>query len=71
MTKFQAKEIVFPFLFDLLGNKSLYCRENALRALYSSEDIHAVMQALEFLNANEQLLPHKKILADGLLSFLM
>ena len=69
MTKFQAKEIVFPFLFDLLGNKSLYCRENALRALYSSEDIHAVMQALEFLNANEQLLPHKKILADGLLSF--
>ena len=69
MTKFQAKEIVFPFLFDLLGNKSLYCRENALRALYSSEDIHAVMQALEFLNANEQLLPHKKILTDGLLSF--
>lgn len=62
MTKFQAKEIVFPFLFDLLGNKSLYCRENALRALYSSEDIHAVMQALEFLNANEQLLPHKKYL---------
>ena len=69
MTKFQAKEIVFPFLFDLLRNKSLYCRENALRALYSSEDIHAVMQALEFLNANEQLLPHKKILVDGLLSF--
>ena len=69
MTKFQAKEIVFPFLFDLLGNKSLYCRENALRALYSSEDIQAVMQALTFLDANEQLLPHKKILADGLLSF--
>ena len=69
MTKFQAKEMVFPFLFDLLGNKSLYCRENALRALYSSEDIHAVMQALTFLDANEQLLPHKKILADGLLSF--
>ena len=69
MTKFQAKEIVFPFLFDLLGNKSLYCRENALRALYSSEDIHAVMQALTFLDANEQLLLHKKILADGLLSF--
>lgn len=69
MTKFQAKEIVFPFLFDLLGNKSLYCRENALRALYSSEDIHAVMQALTFLDANEQLLPHEKILADGLLSF--
>lgn len=60
MTKFQAKEIVFPFLFDLLGNKSLYCRENALRALYSSEDIQAVMQALTFLDANEQLLPHKK-----------
>ena len=69
MTKFQTKEIVFPFLFDLLGNKSLYCRENALRALYSSEDIHAVMQALTFLDANEQLLPHEKILADGLLSF--
>ena len=69
MTKFQAKEIVFPFLFDLLGNKSLYCRENALRALYSSEDTHAVMQALTFLDANEQLLPHEKILADGLLSF--
>lgn len=69
MTKFQAKEIVFPFLFDLLGHKSLYCRENALRALYSSEDIHAVMQALTFLDANEQLLPHKKILTDGLLSF--
>ena len=69
MTKFQAKGIVFPFLFDLLGNKSLYCRENALRALYSSEDIHAVVQALTFLDANEQLLPHKKILTDGLLSF--
>ena len=33
-----------------------------MRALYSSEDIHAVMQALTFLDANEQLLPHKKIL---------
>ena len=27
------------------------------------------MQALTFLDANEQLLPHKKILTDGLLSF--
>lgn len=65
MTKFQAKEIVFPFLFDLLGNKSLYCRENALRALYSSEDIHAVMQALTFLDANERCFRMKKYLQMG------
>lgn len=69
MPKFQTKEIVFPFLFNLLKNESLYCRENALRALYSSEDVNVVMQALEFLNANMQLLPHEKIFVDGLLSF--
>ena len=65
MTKFQAKEIVFPFLLTCLEIKVSIAGRMLLRALYSSEDIHAVMQALTFLDANEQLLPHEKNLQMG------
>lgn len=55
-------------LFALLGRKNLYCRENALRALYASGDADAVARGLRALSRTG-LFHHNKLVTDGLLTF--
>ena len=43
-------QTLLEFLYWLLQQKSLYCRENALRALYASGSPDAVMTALNILD---------------------
>lgn len=60
--------IVIDMLLDLVKEENLYCRENALNALYSIGDAESVITALKILNKNSGY-HHPKMIADGLLSF--
>lgn len=55
-------------MFSMLSEPSLYARENALQALYTTGDPATVIRALKILNRSELFL-HGKILTDGLLNF--
>lgn len=52
----------------LLKEHSLYCRENALRAIYSTGDRGCVLEALRVVDESN-LFHHSKLLTDGLLTF--
>lgn len=55
-------------IFKLLDEKSLYCRENAMQALYSTGNVDCVIEALKKIDKSE-FFYHEKLIADGLLSF--
>lgn len=55
-------------LLDMVRSQNLYCRENALKALYSIGDVDAVMEALHILD-REEVYHNPKLLSDGLLLF--
>lgn len=61
-----------PMLLDmmmkLLQEPSLYCRENALQAIYSSGDCGCVLRALHAVDESRRF-HHAKLLTDGLLTF--
>ncbi len=52
----------------LLFEKSVYCRENALRALYALGDAEAVADAIRLLSSDAEV-HNEKLLADGMNSF--
>jgi HEAT repeat protein len=56
------------FLRHLLSNHSVFCRENALKALYNLGDAVAVADAVETLSADARL-HNEKLLSDGMNSF--
>lgn len=55
-------------LLSLLNEPSLYCRENAMQAIYTAGDPDLVVQALRIVNAGSCYYS-SKLLADGLLNF--
>lgn len=55
-------------LLDLLEEPSIYCRENALQALYTTGNCECVLAAIHKIDRSE-LFFHSKILSDGLLNF--
>lgn len=55
-------------MVDFLENSTVYCRENTLKALYSSGDTEAVICGLRFMN-DHAIFHHPKLLADGLRGF--
>ncbi len=55
-------------MLALLHEPSLYCRENAMQALYTSGDVDCIMRALETIDESD-LYFHDKLLSDGLLNF--
>lgn len=58
-----------PFLLACVAQRgSIYCRENALTALYRGGDARAVVQAFKRMS-REDIHHSQKLLADGLLSF--
>lgn len=60
--------LIVDTMLDLVKESNVYCRENALQALYSTGDCTCVLQALQILDRCG--LPHNsKLLSDGLLRF--
>lgn len=55
-------------LMKLLEEPSLYCRENALQAIYSTGDCGFVLRALRLVDRSGRF-HHSKLLTDGLLTF--
>lgn len=60
--------VLVEFLLRLLEENSLYCRESALQALYSTGDSGCVLLALRVVDDSEKF-HHAKLLTDGLLTF--
>jgi hypothetical protein len=56
------------FVRPMLSNHSIFCRENALKALYNLGDADAVAEAVEKLSADAHL-HNEKLLSDGMNSF--
>ena len=59
---------VLDVMNTLLGMPSLYCRENALQAIYSSGNCGCVISALQAVDESPRF-HHAKLLTDGLLTF--
>ena len=64
----QATRTMLKYLFKLLDAPSIYCRENALHAIYSSGDTDAVLKALKIIDKSSQF-HHNKLLYDGMYNF--
>ena len=63
-----ATRTMLKYLFRLLDAPSIYCRENALHAIYSSGDTDAVLKALKIIDKSSQF-HHSKLLYDGMYNF--
>lgn len=55
-------------LFGLLDDPSIYCRENAMQAIYTTVNSEYVIKALQKIDKIE-LFYHGKLISDGLLNF--
>ena len=64
----KAAPFVREILVEYMRKSSLYCRVNALEALYSFGCAESVAEAIRVLDEENSFL-HEKILTDGLLSF--
>lgn len=64
----QHISIISDLMLELVNNQSLYCRENALQALYSIGDCESVVKALTVLDGGTYY-HDKKLITDGLLKF--
>lgn len=60
--------LLTELLMRLLEDPSLYCRENALQAIYSTGDCDFVLRALRQADESGRF-HHGKLLTDGLLTF--
>lgn len=59
---------IISTMFEFLEEKSIYCRENALKALYSFGNVQNVIKALKIINVNKAFYS-KEVLTFGLASF--
>ncbi len=55
-------------LLELLNEPMIYCRENAMQALYTTGDADCILTALKIIDRGG-LFFHRKLLSDGLLNF--
>lgn len=55
-------------LYVLLTEPSIYCRENAMQAIYTTGDTDCVLKALKIID-NPNRFYHEKLIADGLMNF--
>lgn len=64
----QHHEVVADVLLELVKEENLYCRENALQALYSIGNSAEIIKALKIINSNTYY-HNQKLITDGLLEF--
>lgn len=55
-------------LLEMLNDSDIYCRENAMQALYTTGDTDYIMKAIRIIDRSD-LFFHGKLLCDGLLNF--
>lgn len=55
-------------LYSLLIEPSIYCRENAMQAIYTTGDADCVLKALKIVD-NPHRFYHDKLITDGLMHF--
>ena len=60
--------LMLDLMLDMLRSDSVYCRENALSAIYSTKDCNAVVKALKIIDTNKSF-HHPKLICDGLAEF--
>ena len=60
--------LIMDSMLRMVYSPNIYCRENALIAIYSSGDAGSVVRALQILNEHK-MFHHSKLLTDGLLTF--
>lgn len=66
--KYKEISFIADFMFDLLRSDNVYCRENALKALYSTGNSDYVVEALKTIDKNKSF-HHPKLVCDGLFLF--
>ncbi len=66
--KYKEISFIADFLFNLLYSSDIYCRENALAALYSTGNCEYVADALKIID-NNKMFHHSKLICDGLFKF--
>lgn len=64
----KPNSVILDMMMKLLQEPSLYCRENALQAIYSAGDCGCVLRALHAVDESQRF-HHAKLLTDGLLTF--
>ena len=55
-------------LLEMLTEPDIYCRENAMQALYTTGDADCIVNAIKIIDGSD-LFFHGKLLCDGLLNF--
>lgn len=55
-------------LLAMLNDPDIYCRENAMQALYTTGDADCIIEAIKIIDGSD-LFFHGKLLCDGLLNF--
>ena len=68
ISRYCSFDSIMDILIQYLKKESLYCRQNAMRALYSFGNEQNVVDAIKVLD-RENVFFHSKILSDGLLQF--
>ena len=66
--KFREDCKILDRMFELLHSDNVYCRENALGAIYETEKPAHVVRALKIIDGNP-CFHHPKLVCDGLLRF--
>lgn len=59
---------VLNFILDMTKSTNLYCRQNALKVLFSYGDVRSVKRAVNNISKSG-VFYHEKLLVDGLLTF--
>lgn len=65
---FRSFPSIVGTLLKMLEEPSIYCRENAMQALYTTGDADCVLRALRIVDRSDRFY-HDKLLSDGLLLF--
>lgn len=65
---FKVLPSITETMLSLLDEPSIYCRENAMQALYTTGDSECVLKALKKIDRSD-LFYHGKLISDGLLNF--
>lgn len=66
--KIMVQSPLINVMLEFLKEKSIYCRENAMKAIYSFGDANLLVDAIKILDGRGSSI-HKKLLTDGILSF--
>lgn len=61
-------DIIVQIMFNLLRSDNVYCRENALSAIYSTGSSDYAVEALKIIDSNLSF-HHPKLVCDGLLQY--